>query len=123
MTDTLGPNDIGLWEIETQGSVHRWRITDGVVETMRLPFDYSKAVDYGIPGGFEAYNEVWQHPSSVAVWPEVGGVFALNFMDGRWHRSSTIKSIKKVVSETCSHCGATLVNEDCPNYGFGPEHA
>lgn len=23
----------------------------------------------------------------------------------------------------CSHCGATLVGEDCPNYGDGPEHA
>jgi hypothetical protein len=23
----------------------------------------------------------------------------------------------------CSHCGATLVGEDCPNYGSGPEHA
>jgi hypothetical protein len=24
---------------------------------------------------------------------------------------------------SCSFCGAALVNEDCPNYGHGPEHA
>jgi hypothetical protein len=24
---------------------------------------------------------------------------------------------------TCSHCGAGLVGEDCPNYGYGEVHA
>lgn len=27
------------------------------------------------------------------------------------------------VPRNCSNCGAVLVNEDCPNYGSGPEHA
>jgi hypothetical protein len=25
--------------------------------------------------------------------------------------------------QTCSHCGAILSNEDCPNHGSSPEHA
>jgi len=27
------------------------------------------------------------------------------------------------IPTTCSRCGAALVNEDCPNYGNGAEHA
>lgn len=30
---------------------------------------------------------------------------------------------EELFRSTCSHCGAVLVNEDCPNYGNGEEHA
>lgn len=31
--------------------------------------------------------------------------------------------VERISDERCTFCGAVLVREDCPNYGFGAEHA
>lgn len=73
------------------------------------------------------HHDLWMAGCRYGTIASVGGV-----PGGRWYyvtldtgrRVALAESDLLPLStvETCSFCGAVLVNEDCPNYGNGPEH-
>ncbi len=51
----------------------------------------------------------------------IGGVIVVDENDEGKLRSVLCEN--HFNAPACSHCGSTLVNEDCPNYGDGEAHA
>lgn len=89
--DELTADDRGVFLVETQGSVHRWTITDEGVS-------YVRKSQRENPSGLNHYNGKSISVYEVPVWPKVGGVFFVRtrLYSLPWHQSSTIKSITRV---------------------------
>jgi hypothetical protein len=52
-----------------------------------------------------------------------GAIVVKRTVDSSGHVYTQDESDLAVPIEKCSHCGTPLVNEDCPNYGYGEYHA
>lgn len=83
--------DRGTFFVETQGSLHKWEISDDEVLVTRFS---SRSNPYGC----DSLN-ARPYRATVKVWPAVGAYF-LNVINGGasdvpWTRSSRIKSIRK----------------------------
>lgn len=88
----LTETDRGTFLVETQGSMHKWEITDESVSVTRFSSRHN-------PFGCDALNGT-PYLADVRKWPEVGEVF-FNVINGAggdvpWTQSSTVKNISRV---------------------------
>ena len=83
MTSAITPGvTTGRWRIVTQGSVHIWDLDE--MTWVRHQQDGLNPMEI---------DEEVQHIRFVMRWPQVGSTFYV-ITNGRWHQSSTIRSIE-----------------------------
>lgn len=88
--ERLTENDRGTFLVTTQGSIHRWEITDEGVFVTRNP----DMRDSKNPFGMDSINGRRNEVISVEMWPAVGVCFMYTmYGDMSWVRSSRIRSI------------------------------
>lgn len=89
MTSALIPGvSKGRWRIVTQGSEHIWDLDEGT--WVRHQRDGLNPMEI---------DERVQRLDSIFRWPQVGGTFYV-VSGGRWHQSSTIRSITLIPKES-----------------------
>lgn len=100
--------------------------------------DYGYDWDFEDDGTLVVESRQWkiedpEHAEPERIAPDEDGLYTVGsygfVWSQTWRTQATVEGdVDPVVMAflpggECDFCGATLVAEDCPNYGFGPEHA
>lgn len=99
---------------------HIFRLNPAARPTWKNDYKGSTGITLSPESGSTCYECGYKYGSAWNVEPVPESVLIeIHTMLSDPHEAAAAQKM----AHTCSTCGATLVNEDCPRYGNGPEHA